>query len=190
MSMIALAFALATPAFAQAAPAPAPAPVEAPDPARIVAARALIDVVMPPEARDGMIDAMLKPMMTNVQQAVLNNPMFGKEISADPKLRAVFDGFLARRTEATLAQLRAGLPGMFAAMERAYARRFTIQQMADAQAFFATPSGRAYMREGMTIMSDPDVMAWQRTLMQDSMGDMKGEIARLMTELEATEKSK
>lgn len=185
MSMIALALALAAPVAAQAAPAP----TAAPDPAKLAAARALIDVVMPPEARDGMVDAMLRPMMANLQQGLMSNPMFQKDM-ADPKRRAVFDRFLAQRNEATLAKLRAGLPGMFTAMERAYARRFTIEQMADAQAFFATPSGRAYMREGMTIMSDPDVQAWQRTLMQDAMGDMRGEIAQLIAELAAVEKGK
>jgi hypothetical protein len=186
--MIALALTLATPTIVQAAPTPAAA--ETLDPAKLAAARALIDIVMPPQTRDGMIDAMLKPMMANVSQAALSNPMFAKEIGDDPKLRAVFDRFLARQTDTMLARLRAGLPGMFAAMERAYSRRFTVQQMADAQAFFTTPSGRAYMREGMSIMADPDVQAWQRSLMQGSMGNMQGEIAALLAELEAAEKSK
>ncbi|WP_394652582.1 DUF2059 domain-containing protein [uncultured Sphingomonas sp.] len=182
----------------QAAPAtPPPATVaqaeaeaEAPDPARLAAARALVDVLMPQATRDAMIVSMVQPIMANMQQMILSDTTFGKMIGNDADLRATFERFLQRQNATTLETMRAGLPGMFEAMTRAYARRFTVQQMADAQAFFSTSSGQAYIRGSMTVMSDPDIQAWQRSLMQKSMSEMPTRVAELMTELRAAGEKK
>jgi hypothetical protein len=41
----------------------------------------------------------------------------------------------------------------------AYARRFTAEQLAELNAFFATPTGRAFASESMLIGMDPDILA-------------------------------
>jgi hypothetical protein len=48
-------------------------------------------------------------------------------------------------------QLRAGLA-------RAFARRFTVAQLADMNAFFATPSGSAMAGSFLSLFADPDVV--------------------------------
>ena len=43
-------------------------------------------------------------------------------------------------------------------MAHAYARKFSAQQLGDMNAFFATPSGKAYANEWMALQADPEVM--------------------------------
>ncbi len=173
---------IACPATAQTG-----ATVQTPELARLAAARELIDVVMPPADRDAMIENIIHPMLANIRRAVMEMPRMKAGVDNNPKLIAVLDGFMERQNARTLKQLQTGLPGMFDAMMRAYARRFTITEMADAKAFFATPSGRAYMQKGMTIMNDPDVQAWQRDLMQSSLSRVGADIDALVKELDAVE---
>ena len=103
----------------------------------------------------------------------------------DPKVKAVFDRFLARQQQLTLDQVNDQLPGLFDAMARAYARRFTVGQLGEIEAFFNTPTGRAYMTESMSIMSDPDIAAWQRQSIAASMDRLPTELERLRKDLEA-----
>lgn len=43
-------------------------------------------------------------------------------------------------------------------MAHAFARKFSAQQLGDMNAFFATPSGKAYADEWMALQADPEVM--------------------------------
>jgi hypothetical protein len=189
MILLGLALATMAPAHQAAVPPPAPAAtassVQALDPARLAAAKAMIDVIMPPDVREAMVEGMVRPMMANIQQAVLSNPKLEAQLGAGTKARAIFDRFIARQNEQILGKLRAGMPGMFDATTHAYARRFTIEQMRDVSVFFSTPSGRAYMQQSMTIMADPDIQAWQRMLMQNSLSDLDSELATFAAEIEA-----
>lgn len=164
------------------APAVAAAPIAAPDPARLAAARELIDVLMPPETRERMIESMIAPMLGNLQQGMTQSPMFSSAMAEHPEMQTQFAAFLERQQKSTMTLMRAGLPGMIEAMARAYARRFDVAQCRDIKAFFATPSGRAYMQQSLTIMSDPDVAAWQRSMMQSSMANMQADVAEFAKE--------
>lgn len=177
--LVALAIVLATgtPALAQTPVAS----TEAFDPARLAAARDLIDVVMPPARRGTMIDAMMTSMTANLQQSIGTQGEL-----QDPRVKAIFDRYIAKQTDDSKRAFQAALPGMVTAMTRAYARRFTVPQMAEMRAFFATPVGQLYMDQGSTIMSDPDVTAWQRATMapqwqriRDSVRTMQLEILSL-----------
>ena len=44
-------------------------------------------------------------------------------------------------------------------LTRSYARKFTAAQLADMNAFFATPSGRAFAAESMMMFVDPELMS-------------------------------
>src|SRR5688572_6983620 len=44
-------------------------------------------------------------------------------------------------------------------MARVYARKFSAEQLADMNNFFATPSGRAYASESMMLFVDPEIMS-------------------------------
>jgi len=50
-------------------------------------------------------------------------------------------------------------PGIRSGLARAYARRFTAEQLADINTFFATPTGAVYASESMLVFTDPQAMA-------------------------------
>ncbi len=49
-------------------------------------------------------------------------------------------------------------PDLRDALSRAFARKFTVEQLNDLNRFFATPTGRAYAPDSLLMMTDPDVI--------------------------------
>ncbi len=166
------------------------ASASAPDPSRLAAARDLIDVLMPPATREQMVQGMMTPMLANLQKGMTENHEFVTAMQADPRVKALFDTFMDRQQTRTVAMMRDALPGMSDAMARAYARRFDLAQMRELKAFFLTPTGRTYMQQSYTIMSDPDVAAWQRSMMANSMGHVQADVADFVKQLAALEPKK
>jgi hypothetical protein len=161
----------------------------APDPARLRAAQALIAQLMPPERRDAMIDQMMRPMIDNMKSSMIASPMF-KDVSSDPKLRRAFDEFLSAELDHSIALTKQVMPELIEAMTRAYARRFTLVQLNDIAAFYATPSGRAFAEQAATIMADPDVLAAQTHVMRQAMEGAQERAAALATKLAAQQEQK
>jgi len=159
------------------------APVAAPEPSRLAAARSLLDQLVPPDKREAMIEAIITPMMANIRQAVAQSPSLAGLMRDNPRAAAAIDRFMTREHERSMTLLRRELPAMFDAMVQAYARRFTVAQMAEIERFFATPTGSLYMTEAATIMSDPAVAAWQRNLMEASLASIPREMEALANEL-------
>lgn len=178
----------ASPAVATSASAQSPEHEGAVDPARLAAAKRTIEAMMPPAQRNAMFEAMLNPMLANMQQAILSRPDIRTALDADPKAKATLNAFLAAQQQKTIALLQTELPGMFAIMERAYARRFTAAQLDEITAFFNTPTGRLYMDESMKIPADPELLGWQRQLMARSLADGEKDLEKLQADL--TGKSK
>ncbi len=176
------------PSAAQAQTSPAAAP--ALDPARLAAAHELIDILMPPATRAQMVESMMTPMLANLRQGMTQNPDFAKAMNGDSRVKALFDTFMARQQTETMTTMRNALPGMSDAMARAYARRFDVAQMRDIKAFFRTPTGRLYMQQSYTIMADPDVGAWQRTMMANSMTGVQANVADFARQIAALEPKK
>ena len=166
----------------------APPPVTAPDPARLAAAQALIERIMPADKRDAMVEQMVRPMLDNAREAMSNAPMFADMARDNPKLASAMNGFMNEEFERSIATTKAAMPAMLDAMARAYARRFTLEQMRDVDDFFQTPSGRAYIETAPTIMSDPDVQAAQRAMMNQTMSGMQERMAKLVETLRAEAK--
>ncbi|WP_025560998.1 DUF2059 domain-containing protein [Sphingomonas sp. UNC305MFCol5.2] len=166
----------------------APPPVTAPDPARLAAAQALIERIMPADKRDAMVEQMVRPMLDNAREAMSNAPMFADMARDNPKLASAMNGFMNEEFERSIATTKAAMPALFDAMARAYARRFTLDQMRDIGNFFKTPSGRAYIETAPTIMSDPDVQAAQRAMMNQTMAGMQERMAKLVETLRAEAK--
>ena len=173
-------------AIAQSVPAavaPAATPAMPVDPARLAAARALIDTIMPPSTRDAMLDNMVRPMLARMQQAFTDNPQFTDEFSSDPQARALFQQYMQRVADRTLNDVRPAMPELWDIMARAYARRFTVAQLQEIRAFFETPTGQVYMHQALTVMSDPEVGAWQQNLMRRSMSHLQDDMAQLTRQL-------
>lgn len=153
------------------------APQAAPEPARLSAAEAVIAQVMPPAERDRMVEAMMAPMHTNIMQAMTTSPEMTALFEKQPAFKAKFLSFMAEEQRRTTALLKTNMPAFADAMARAYARQFTEAQLKDISAFFATPTGRVYVAQSMTLMADPDVQAAQRTMMTQAMSGMQTRIA-------------
>jgi hypothetical protein len=155
------------------------------DPARVAAAGELIELLFPAATREKMIDGMMQPMLANIRQSMTQNPQFETLLNNDARAREIFERFLDRQLSRSTETMHAGLPGMATAMTNAYARRFDVGQLRELKAFFSTPTGRVYVQQSMTIMSDPDVAAWQRDLMKQSMSHMQADVAELTKDIMA-----
>ena len=171
------------------AAAPSVAP-EALVPETLAAAQALMDVILPQSGRTAMIDQMVKPMMQNIVQGITQQPDLQEVFKQDPGVEAIFSSFVDRQIGRATVSLETEMPRLVAAMALAYARRFTQQEMAEMKVFFLSETGKSYLKNSQTIMSDPDVASWQRNMMAKSMGDMPGEIEKLTSEIEQHLKSK
>jgi hypothetical protein len=154
----------------------------APDAARLTAARAVIEQFLPAAQRDKMVDAMMAPVQANVSEAMLSAPEMKALFDKDPAFKAKFESFIAGEHKRSTDLLRANMPALADAMAKAYARRFTEPQLKEIGAFFATPTGREYVAQSMTLMSDPDVQAAQRTMMVQAMSGMQSRIAEFASE--------
>ncbi len=193
-SALLLALAVPAPLVAQTDPVPATrataplAPTTPVDPARLTAARALMDQLMPPATRDQMMRSIMTAMMQNMTRTFAQNAELATALDKEPGARAVFDRFMERQMTTSTNDLIANLPGMLDAMARAYARRFTLAQLNDMATFFATPTGQIYLTQAPTIMADPDVGAWMNGLMTRSMQRVPDELAKLKAEIEALDK--
>jgi hypothetical protein len=71
------------------------------------------------------------------------------------------------------------------AMTRAYARRFSLAELADMKRFFASPSGQAYVQKSPTVMSDPDVMRWSQTMITRALDKAPAAAKALRDEINA-----
>ena len=176
---------LALPVAAQAQSVVAPART-ATDPARLAAARNLIELMLPAAQRDQMIEGMIRPIMGNIRQSMEQVPGFNDAIGKDPKVKDAFRRFMKAQEDRSIASLRTGMPGMVEAMAGAYARRFDVKQLAEIRAFFETPTGRVYMAASYTIMSDPDILAWQRDLMTRSMAHIQEDATKFLDSIPAS----
>jgi len=159
------------------------APAAEPAADRLAAATQLMDLILPAAQRDAMVEQMMKAIMTAVTASLKDQPAFAAAMQ-NPKVETVFNRFIDRQRQQTAEQLKAGMPGMLTAMSRAYARRFTVPQLAEMHSFFSTPTGRAYVRESYGILSDPDIATWQRDLMAKGFARLPEEMKALQQDLE------
>jgi hypothetical protein len=163
---IGLALALPCAAIAQVAPQTAPA-----DPARLALAQKVVAKLVPqgiylrmmrdtiPQMMDSMIAQMSgltaadlgekdKSGKTLQQIAAENDPAFRERMTIMTRVMGEELGTLMDRLE----------PRVRVAVSKAFARRFTIQQLGDMDLFFATPSGSAFAKDYLLTFMDPEMM--------------------------------
>ena len=183
MKALFLAAALLTsvPALAQAPVAPAAAqPV---DPARLALAEKTVAVLVPQgvymrlmqQQFPAMMDAMLANMETAVpggrDKARAADPAFDERMRIMTRVMGEEMGPLMGRME----------PSLRTGMARALVRRFTPQQLNDFNVFFATPSGKAFGEQFISLFADPEIMGE----MMKMMPMMLQEMPRIMKKVEA-----
>ncbi len=163
----------------------AAASVAVPEADRLAAARRVVDAVFPAAQREQMVASMVASTNAMVEQGLARQPELAKLIEREPRARPILDRFVKKQQARSVQRLQAGIPGMIEAMGRAYARRFTVTQLGEMQAFFETPTGRVYVMQSATIMADPDITAWQSRLMADTIASIGPDTQELVQELTA-----
>lgn len=185
--LILLAAQVATPA---AAPAPVAAQAAAVDPARLKAAQALVDQVMPPAQREAMMRAIVTPMLGNMRQAMMANPDFAKMAASDPRVSEAVQHFAEKMIADSMADVGRDMPKLMDAMAIAYARQFSVQQLDEVRAFYMSPTGRAFMSRLPEIMADPAVVQAQGAMMRAQMERMPARVKELTAEITKLEAEK
>lgn len=106
------------------------------------------------------------------------------------EISAILDPVAKQRMQLMTDGMTTGMIGMFAKIEpamrdgmsRAYAVRFTGDELADINTFFATPTGGKYAAESMAIMADPQVMSGMMQAMPAVMQELPALIEQLKVE--------
>lgn len=183
--LAALILALPAAALAQPVASPPSAPASTPDPVRLEAANRLLAVMMPPARRQTLVNTLLAVSNANIAKGMNANPAFARAMSDDPRVKPIFLRFIRNQEAALREQLSANMPDMMTAMQRAYARRFSVAQMDEIRTFFASPTGQIYMDQGANIMADPDVAGWQQKMIAQQMAKMPEATRALAAEIMA-----
>jgi len=115
-------------------------------------ARAIVEVVLPPETAEQM---MLQTMSTVIDQMsgnMMNDPVF-----EEPGIRAIMDEFIADLPEVMRPMVADYIPVLKNATAIAYTRQFTLEELKDIRAFASTSSGAKYFATSPSLLSDPAV---------------------------------
>ena len=173
------------------------------DAASLEAARVTVDHVFPTgtyaRVMDKTMDAMMGPMMDSMGEmpmgAIASAAGLSEEDVAqlgdstmrevmellDPAYRQRMDlGMRAMMSEMT-AMMTTVEPAIRQGLAQAYAKRYTPAQLAELNAFFATPTGGAYAADSMLIFMDPEVMGAMQGFIPQMMEQMPDIIAKVET---------
>ncbi|WP_353230759.1 DUF2059 domain-containing protein [Novosphingobium sp.] len=143
--------------FAQAQAAVAiPGPI---DPDKLVLARQIIAIALPPEHANAMVSRMMGAITRGSQRE------FSAITHDDPGLNKLVGDTMHEVEQEARKYLIATMPEMSVAMSRAYARNFTHDELLQILAFGQTPAGTKYLSRASEFMQDPDVQAFMTKLM-------------------------
>ena len=187
-----LALGIATPTLAQTAPV---TPVEtAYDPARLAAAKPVIEKLWPLGTYRRMMDGTMSKIMDSMMESMMGmkaSDMVGavdKSGKAAEAAGSASMGELAMKAdpnfrERTRIMTDSMMSGMIPIMEKIepqvrenltkiYVRRFSATQLADLAAFFATSSGKAYAEQSMLVFMDPEMIQGMQAFVPELMKSM------------------
>ncbi|MBA3895776.1 MAG: DUF2059 domain-containing protein [Sphingomonadaceae bacterium] len=191
-----LAFTLmATPAGAQVASAvPAPASGAPVDSTHLAEARIVIAKLMPPGVYRTLMSSMMAPIFDNMGDSLKTLPLkqmaemgglSAKEAAALDKVNleqvmAIYDPHWRERSQLSMRAMFETMGTFFTTLEpelreayaRAYANAFTLAELRDFDAFFASPAGSKFAARYLTIGTDPAIAAEMRTMMPKMMAQM------------------
>ncbi|MEG8219797.1 DUF2059 domain-containing protein [Sphingomonas sp. HH69] len=192
-SLIALALASSIP-LANAQERAVASPVASTDPARVSAARPVVAKLFPvgtyrrmmgksmSQMMDGMMGSMMKMPINQIagMSGVSVDTLSNLPEASLKEVSAIVDPHFRERTKlgmdammAAMADLMDGFePNVRDAMTRAYARKFDERQLAEINAFFATPTGNDFAEAYMSLFMDPEIMGEMQALMPQMMKQM------------------
>lgn len=162
--------------------------------ARMPAAEMVVERIFPAGTYAKMMNDTIKPMMDGMMGSFMDLPIneiakltgfYGADMpelgeGSVNEIMAILDPAFQDRTKLitdvtlqlvtdTMTQIE---PGYRAGLARAYAVRFTQDELADLNAYFSTPTGAKYAGESMLIYTDPQVMASMNEMMPAMMSMM------------------
>lgn len=177
--------------FALIAALPSAMAQQAADPARVAAARPVVDKIFPAGTYKRMMGGALSKMMDGMLGGVMHMPiaelarmsgipaskLTGVSQASLEQVSAIVDPHFRERTKlgmdammAQMGELMNGFePRVRDALTRAYARKFDTRELGEINAFFATPTGSRFASEYMAMSTDPDVLAEMQALMPEMM---------------------
>jgi hypothetical protein len=174
---------VAGPVLAQTAE-PASSAEVAIDPARIAAAKPVVQAIFPLGTYRRMMSGTLSQMVDQMMDSMYDmkaSDLLGAA-APDEKSKASTEAVVGESTIGALAETgdpafrqRAKItmdvmfaemipmmeklePGIQTSLASIYARKFNATQLEDMARFFATPSGRAYADQSMLVFMDPEMM--------------------------------
>lgn len=191
VSATAAAIASATPGFAAepAATTAATAPVT--DPARIAAARQTVDYVFPLGTYARLMNGTLDKMMDSIMDSTMKLPMrqlaglsgvdtekLGEASMAE--IMEIYDPAFKQRMQISTRTMMGEMIPLMTQVEpevrdgltQAYAGKYSAAQLGELNAFFATPTGRAYAADSYLIMMSPEVMSKMQAFVPKLMEQM------------------
>lgn len=160
-------------------------PVASPAAANLAAAKPVVKLVLPPAAVQGMVERLAGGQPMQAFRDLERNPEFQAALANDPRVRGLRDKAFAR-SEAEMRQItESEIAGLQGAMTVAYARNFNVQELADMERFFSSPTGKSYIAKSATLASAPELGRWALRLSSLLMQHKVKQAELLRTEIEA-----
>ncbi|MCX8476773.1 MAG: hypothetical protein MT490_13325 [Sphingomonas sp.] len=189
---VALALAAPGAAMAQAAPQVVPAN---PDPARLEVAGKIVARLVP----QGVYLRMMRDSFPQMMEAMIGqmSGLTAADLGEKDKSGKTLEQIAAERDPAFRERMRIMTrvmgeelgtvmdklePRVRTALGKSFARRFTLQQLADMDAFFATPSGAAFANAYLLTFMDPEMMQEMSAATPEIMRAMPAIMARVEKE--------
>jgi len=195
-SGLTMALALALPGVAAAQTVPPAAPQTAPaDPARLAMAGKVVAKLVPQgiylrmmrDAFPQMMEAMIGQMSGLTPADLGEKNASGKTIEQiaaerDPAFRermTIMTRVISDEMGKVMDKLE---PRVRVALGKSFARRFTLQQLGEMDAFFATPAGAAFAQDYLLTFMDPEMVQEMSTAAPEMMRVMPAVMTRLEKE--------
>jgi hypothetical protein len=165
-------------------------PQPAPDPARLVLAHTTALALLPPDAlgksMGGMMGGMFERLL-DLRESELPGAKKGASTATLHQTLVAKDPYFDERMRLTRAAVTTEFMRLSAIIEprmrdgiaRTVARRFDQRQLADINAFFATPSGKALGSQFLGLWFDPDLMRSTFAAMPEVVQLMPGAMERI-----------
>ncbi|WP_395393383.1 DUF2059 domain-containing protein [Novosphingobium sp. BL-8A] len=176
------------------------APASVPDPARLAAAQRTVDAVFPSGTYARMMHGSMDKMMDTMMDSVMRIPlkdlagMGGVDTSklssgSLHEIMEIYDPAFKQRltvTNHTMMDNMVGImteaePGIRDGLAHAYANKYTVAQLGELNAFFATPTGKTYAADSYLIMMSPEVMAKMQDFVPKLMKQMPAIMEKVKT---------
>lgn len=171
------------------------------DPARLAAARPVVEKLWPLGTYRRMMDGAITGMMQQMMDKMFDMPAsdFAKIGGASEAAAAATDGkslgelagsadphFRERTRIATDVMFREMIPlveklepGIRDSLTRVYARKYSAEQLADLDRFFSTPTGQAFAGDFMLTFVDPELTSQMQAFVPELVAGMPAIVAKI-----------